>query len=141
LNKSLFRLTICSAMVFCCLACAATQRPVLGPSENLPGVTADAVQRDIDECIRMAKEAGPGAVWGKQVARQTAGSAAVGAASGAVAGAIYGSAGRGAAAGAAGGAAAGLLSSLLRSNKLDGGQQQYVEDCLRQKGYNPTGWR
>jgi outer membrane lipoprotein SlyB len=128
-------------MVFYCLACAATQRPVLGPSENLPGVTADAVQRDIDECIRMAKEAGRGAVWGKQVARQTAGSAAVGAASGAVAGALYGSAGRGAAAGAAGGAAAGLLSSLLRSNKLDGGQQQYVEDCLRQKGYNPTGWR
>jgi outer membrane lipoprotein SlyB len=128
-------------MVFCCLACAATQRPVLGPSDNLPGRTAEDVQRDIDECIQMAKEAGPGAVWAGQAARQTAGSAALGAASGAVAGAFYGGAARGAAAGAAGGAAVGLLSSLMRSHDLDGGQQQYVEDCLRQKGYNPTGWR
>ncbi len=101
----------------------------------------DAVQRDIDECLRLAAEAGPGAEWGKQIAGQTAGGAAVGAAAGAVAGAISGGPGIGAAAGAAGGATAGLLRGLFGSIDLDAGQKRYAEECLRQKGYNPTGWQ
>jgi len=101
----------------------------------------EAAQRDVDECIRLAAEAGPGATRGKQVAGQTAGGAVVGAAAGAVAGAISGGPGLGAAAGAAGGATAGLLRGLFASSDLDAGQQRYAEDCLRQKGYNPNGWR
>jgi outer membrane lipoprotein SlyB len=101
----------------------------------------DAVQRDIDECIRVAKEAGPRAARGKQIAGQTAGGAAVGAAAGAVAGAITGSPGIGAAAGAAGGATGGLVRGLFRSTGLDAGQRRYVEECLRQKGYQPIGWQ
>lgn len=61
MNNNLFRLAICSAIVFCCLACAAAKHPILAPNEHLQGMTADAVQRDIDECMRLAKEAGPGA--------------------------------------------------------------------------------
>jgi hypothetical protein len=78
---------------------------------------------------------------GQQVAGQTAGGAAIGAATGAVAGAISGGPGIGAAAGAAGGATAGLLRGLFTSSDLDGGQQRYVEDCLRQKGYGLNGWQ
>ena len=128
-------------MVFCCLACAAAKQPILAPNDHLQEMGQDAVQRDIDECLRLAKEAGPGATRGKQIAGQTAGGAAIGAAGGAVAGAISGGPGLGAAAGAAGGAAAGLLGGLFRSSDLDAGQQRYAEDCLRQKGYNPIGWR
>ena len=141
MNNNLFRLAICSAIVFCCLACAAAKHPILAPNKHLQEMTADAVQRDIDECMRLAEEAGPGAARSKQIAAQTAGGAAVGAASGAVAGAISGGPGLGAAAGAAGGATAGLLSGLLGSRDLDSGQQRYAEDCLRQKGYNPIGWQ
>ncbi len=101
----------------------------------------DAVQRDIDECIRLSKEVGPGAARGKQIAGQTAGGAALGAASGAVAGAISGGPGIGAAAGAAGGATAGLLHGLFGSSDLDAGQKSYAEECLRQKGYQPIGWQ
>jgi hypothetical protein len=141
LNNNLFQLTICSAIVFCCLACAPAKRPILAPNEHLQEMAPEAVQHDIDECIRLAKEAGPGAARSKQIAGETVGGATVGAAAGAVAGAISGGPGLGAAAGAAGGATAGLLRGLFGSSNLDSGQQRYVEDCLRQKGYNPIGWR
>ncbi len=137
---NLFRLAISLAIIFACLGCA-TKRPILALNEHLQEMSPDAVQLDIDECIRLAKEAGSGAVRGKQIAGQTAGGAAVGAAAGAVSGAISGGPGIGAAAGAAGGATAGLLHGLFWPSDLDSGQQRYVEDCLRQKGYNPTGWR
>ena len=141
MNNNLFQLAICSAIVFCCLACAAAKRPILAPNEHLQEMAPDAVQRDIDDCILLATEAGPGAARGKQIAGQTAGGAAVGAAAGAVAGAISGGPGLGAAAGAAGGATGGFLSGLFRSSDLDPAQRRYVEECLRQKGYKPIGWR
>jgi outer membrane lipoprotein SlyB len=137
----LFRLVIGSAMVFCCLACTTAKQPILAHNDHFQEMAPDAVQSDIDECIRQATEAGPGAARGKKIAGQTAGGAAVGAAAGAVAGAISGGPGIGAAAGAAGGATAGLLRGLFTSSGLDAGQQRYVEDCLRQKGYYPIGWR
>jgi outer membrane lipoprotein SlyB len=140
MRHDLFRLVISFAMVFSCLACAA-KRPIMAPNEHFQEMAPDAVQRDIDECIRTATEAGPGAVRGKQIAGQTAGGAALGAATGAVAGAISGSPGLGAAAGAAGGATAGLLRGCFGSSDLDAGQKRYAEECLRQKGYQPMGWQ
>lgn len=140
MHNNLFRLALSLAIVFSCLACAA-KRPILAPNEHLQEMGPEAAQREVDECIRLAAEAGPGATRGQQMAGQTAGGAVVGAAAGAVAGAISGGPGLGAAAGAAGGATAGLLRGLFGSRGLDAGQQRYVEDCLRQKGYNPIDWR
>ena len=139
--KKILWLTIYSAMVFCCLSCATTKRPILASNEHLQEMPPEGVQRDIDDCLRQAAEAGPGAARAKQIAGQTAGGATMGAAGGAVAGAISGGPGIGAAAGAAGGAAAGLFHGLFWSRDLDAGQRHYVEDCLRQKGYNPIGWQ
>ena len=136
-----FRLALGAALMVCCLACTAARQPILAPNDHFQEMTPEAVQRDIEECLRLADEAGPGAARGRQIAGQTAGGAAIGAASGAVAGAITGGPGIGAAAGAAGGATAGLLRGLFLSSNLDADQQRYAEDCLRQKGYNPTGWR
>jgi outer membrane lipoprotein SlyB len=138
--KNLLRSALILAIIFSCFACA-PKRPILAPNEHLLEMGPEAAQRDIDECIHLALQAGPGATPGKQLAGQTAGGAVVGAAAGAVAGAISGGPGIGAAAGAAGGATAGLLGGLFRSGDLDAGQQRYVDDCLRQKGYNPIDWR
>jgi len=140
MGHHLFRLAISFVLVVSCLDCAA-KRPILAPNEHLTEVGPEAAQREVDECMRLAAEAGPGATRAKQVAGQTAGGAAIGAAAGAVAGAISGGPGIGAAAGAAGGATAGLLRGLFGSSDLDAEQQRYAEDCLRQKGYNPNGWR
>jgi hypothetical protein len=128
-------------MVCCCLACASGKRPVLAPNEHLQQMAPDAVQRDIDECLRGAAEAGAGAQKGRQIAGRTAVGAAAGAAAGTVAGAITGRPGLGAAAGAAGGGTGGFLRGLFRAGDLDAVQRQYIEECLRQKGYKPIGWR
>jgi hypothetical protein len=136
LNNKFFRLAICSAIVFCCLACAAAKRPILSPNEDLQDMTTEAVQRDIDECLQLAKEAGPGTTRGKQIATQTIGGAAAAAASGAITGGPIG-----AAAGAVSGVTTSLFQGVFGSSDLDAGKQRYAEDCLRQKGYNPIGWK
>ena len=141
MNNNLFRLAICSAFVFCCLACAAAKHPILSPNDHLQEMAPEAVRHDIDECIRLAKEAGPGMAQGKQIARQTAGGAVIGAAAGAVSGAITGGPGIGAAAGAAGGATWSFLGGLFTSKNFDDRKKRYIDDCLRQKGYNPIGWQ
>jgi len=131
-------------MLIACLlfvvACT-SPRPVLYPNERLQEVGQDVAQRDIDDCLRQAAAAGLSSRPEGKVAGSTAVGAATGAAVGAATGAVWGSAGRGAAAGAAGGGTAGLIRGLFRSDDLDPVQKRFVEECLRQKGYNPIGWR
>jgi hypothetical protein len=45
-----------------------------------------------------------------------------------------------AAAGAAGGGASGLLSGLFRGSKPSPTHMNYVDRCLREKGYEVIGW-
>jgi len=115
-------------------ACAAN-RPVLYP-------TSRGAERDIADCIRLAREAGTGAGRGAQVARDTAVGAAVGGAATGVYGAVrgYGDAGERAAAGAAAGASAGLIRGLLRNSEPSPVYKGYVQRCLRERGYDVIGW-
>ncbi|MBW2448714.1 MAG: hypothetical protein JRG83_22750, partial [Deltaproteobacteria bacterium] len=55
--------------------------------------------------------------------------------------AVRGHAGRGAATGAAGAAAGGLVRGLFRSREPDPVERRFVEQCLRDRGYQPIGWR
>lgn len=122
-------------------AACASKRPVLYPNERLREVGRVAAERDIDECINLAAEAGLESRPGRKVVGHTAGGAAAGAAVGAAVSAVTGHAGRGAAAGAAGGGTGGLIRGLSRSRNLDPVQKRYVEECLRERGYKPIGWR
>jgi hypothetical protein len=121
-------------------ACAA-KRPVLYPNEQYRKAGAEVSQVDIDTCIRLAKTG----VGDTNAATSTAGSGVVGAgagaAVGAVGGAITGNAGTGAAVGAATGGTAGLLSGLWRTRDHDPVFMAYVDTCLREKGYQPIGWK
>ncbi|MEJ2431425.1 MAG: hypothetical protein P8075_21290, partial [Deltaproteobacteria bacterium] len=94
-----------------------------------------------DECIRLAKEYGTSSSSSGKVAESTAMGGAIGAAGGAATGAVLGSVGRGAAAGGAGGAAVGCLQGLFRSREPDPVFRQFVDRCLREKGYEPIGWK
>jgi outer membrane lipoprotein SlyB len=135
------------SMGFLLSSCAA-QRPALYPNEQLKRVGRSAAERDIDQCMHEAKEYVAAEGRGGKVAQETAGAAGVGAvtgaAGGAAGGAVAGHAGRGAAAGAAGGAAAGATWGLIRS--LTGKRspspvyQNFVDRCLRERGYEPIGW-
>jgi hypothetical protein len=130
--------------VVCILAVAgcSASKPVLYPNDHYKAVGEEQAQRDMEDCQEQAAKAGatPGSGKAAQVAKGTAISGGIGAAAGAVGGAIVGSAGTGAAIGAASGAVWGLLGSLFRSNEPGAAHKGYVLRCLKDKGYDPTGW-
>jgi hypothetical protein len=128
--------------------CAAA-RPVLYPNEHYTSVGEAAAQRDVDECMMRGREFAKGGSQAEAKARDAAKSTAYGAASGAaigvVGGAISGGAGTGAAVGAATGATAGLVHSIFGGffgpSGPDPVEGSYVDRCLREKGYDPIGWK
>lgn len=122
------------------LASCAQQRPVLYPNAHLKQVGKTAAEADIDACIQMAVDYGAQENGGAKIAKDTGTGAAVGAAAGAAVGAVTGNLGRGAAAGAAGGGAASMTRSAINSGKPDPVFKSFVEQCLRDKGYQPVGW-
>ena len=127
----------------------ASQRPVLYPNAHLNQVGTTAAERDIDLCMRMAEDyvASDGRT-GKamEVAAVGGGTGAVvGAAAGAAGGAVVGRAGTAAAVGAAGGGAAGVSRGLIHGfsgrHGPDRVYKNLVNRCLRERGYDPIGWR
>ena len=66
---------------------------------------------------------------------------AVGAATGAAIGAVTGNFGRGLAAGAAGGAAGGATHGLFKAAEPSPVYKNFVNRCLKEKGYEAMGWQ
>jgi uncharacterized membrane protein len=120
---------------------------VLSSNEHLIRVGPDVAQHDIDNCMERAKaisterrsDPNQSAVAG------AATSSVVGAAAGGAGGAVFGQAAQGAAAGAVGGVVGSLTQALIqglfRPKPPDLTNQQLVDSCLRQKGYEPAGWK
>ena len=128
-------------------ACSAT-KPTLYPNDQYQRVGEAQAQQDIDSCESQAQEyvktGGKGGQMAGEAARNAGVGAAVGAASGAVGGAIGGNVGEGTAVGAASGATAGLLGTMFgwmfQRSEPDPVYRNFVEKCLRDKGYEPIGW-
>ena len=118
-----------------------SKRPVLYPNYQLTQVGQEAAEADIDRCMELARTHGADTQAGTEVAKDTATGAAVGGATGAAVGAVLGGVGKGAAAGAAGGAAGALTRGVIQSGDPDPIFRRFVEKCLRDKGYEPIGWR
>ncbi len=121
-------------------ACAA-KRPVLYPNDYFNSVGEETSKADIGQCMEMAEASGVENEPGKEVAKDTAKGGVIGGVTGAAVGAVFGNAGQGAAAGAAGGAAGGLAGSAMNSGEPDPVYRGFVEQCLREKGYQPIGWK
>ena len=120
--------------------CAMTQRPVLYPNAHLKSVGDATAQRDIDDCLRMAESSGVAKSDNKVLQRGGEG-AAVGAATAGVGTLIRGgSVGEGALAGAAVGGAAGAVHGAFRSD-LNPTYKNFVQRCLRDRGYDVIGWQ
>lgn len=122
------------------------RRPVLYPNDQYQRVGAAVAQRDAEDCRQRAdtyvKTGSADGHAAAHAAKETAVGGASGAAIGAVGGAISGNAGEGAAVGAASGATAGLLHSIFsQSDSTDPVFVNFVERCLRNKGYDPIGWK
>jgi len=121
-------------------SCAGPQRPVLYPNEKLNAVGKEASKKDIDECIQLATASGAKEEKGKEVAKETAKQGAKGAAIGAVVGAITGNVGEAAAIGAAAGATSGAMDESMY-HEVDPVHRGFVDQCLRDRGYQPIGWK
>jgi hypothetical protein len=119
----------------------AQKQPVLYPNSHLKRVGKQAAQADIEHCIQLARDYGADTDKGAEIAKSSAKGAAVGAAGGAAVGAVTGNFSRGLAAGAAGGAAVSGTRQALRSGDPDPVFKRFVEKCLRDKGYEPIGWK
>jgi hypothetical protein len=124
-----------------CAGCS-TPRPVLYPNAHYQQVGEAGAEQDIAECGELAKEAGARPSQGKagQVAGGMAVGGAIGSAAGAVGGAVVGHPGRGAMIGAASGATGGFLRGLFRKSPPSEAYKQFVNRCLRERGYDPVGW-
>ncbi|UCE85111.1 MAG: hypothetical protein JSU66_12240 [Deltaproteobacteria bacterium] len=128
------------ALALVVTACAA-KRPVLYPNDVLVETGPELAELDIDACLELAAAYGHEAKPAEDVAKETAKGSAVGAAVGGAAGAVTSGSGPRAAAGAAGGAVLGFFRGLFRSRDPDPIQRSFVEQCLRERGYQPIGWR
>lgn len=123
--------------------CAVERRPVLYPNDHLNRVGQRQADVDIEACMRAAEASGANANRSEDVARKTAKAGAVGASTGAVVGAISSSTstGRGAAVGGAGAATATLVGGAFDASEPTQIYKRFVDQCLRDKGYQPLGWR
>lgn len=118
------------------------KRPVLYPNAHLDEVGMQVAQADIDDCIMKAEAAGANATDGGAAAGNVAKSGAIGAAAGAVFGAIMGnSVGRAAAATGGAAAAGSAVNEGFKSGDPTTIHKNFVERCLREKGYDVIGWK
>ena len=125
------------------VGCAHSQSPVLYPNARLEQVGKAQADADVATCRQKADDyVSSGAATAKEVGKDTAVGGAGGAAVGAVAGAVSGGgAGRGAAIGAATGATAGAVHGAVKSAGPSPIYKNFVDHCLRDKGYQVIGWQ
>ena len=122
------------------LAGCGTARPVLYPNSQMQQTGDARAQQDIDECTQKAEAYVKDNPAG-DVAMSTATGAVVGAAVGAAVGAITGDFGQGVAIGASSGGIWGFFGGLFHAAEPSPVHKQFVERCLREKGYEPIGWQ
>lgn len=140
-NRKWFGIVFIGILLFLFSAgCATNHGPVLYPNEHLQDVGEAQAQRDIAECERLAEtyvKSDPGG----EVAKSAAEGAVAGAIIGGAMGAVTGNLGRGAAIGAAGGGASGVIHGAVKGSQPAPVHMNFVDRCLRERGYEPIGWK
>jgi len=141
MKTTLCILALCATLAI--TACAGTKKPILYPNNHLNMVGQQQANADINACMRAAEASGANSGKSEELATRTAKAGAVGGATGAVVGALSSSSnlGRGAAIGGAGAATATLVSGAFDVAEPTQVYINFVEICLREKGYQTIGWR
>jgi hypothetical protein len=142
----MLRIIVAIFVISVCSACSS--RPALYPNEQLRRVGSATADRDVDDCMRLAANSvssnGRMGKTAEGIVTESGTSAAIGAAAGAAGGAIVGRAGIGAAVGAAGAGAAGvtrwLIHGVTSRPEPSPTYKNFVNRCLRERGYEPIGW-
>jgi uncharacterized protein YcfJ len=121
--------------------CASTPEPKLYPNNHLKQVGSRAALRDISECKQLALTSGVNEHKDGEVGRKAAGGAAIGGATGGAYGLVRGNAAKRGLGGAAAGAAAGTVHGTMQSSETSPVFKNFVNRCLRNRGYDVIGWQ
>lgn len=128
------------ALVVGAAGCA-HQEPRFYPNATSQSKSKAQQDRDVEQCKALAESQGLDYDDGGDIAASTVRGGVIGGASGAVIGAVIGDSGRNAAVGAASGATYGFFGSLFRPNRPHPTYRNFVNRCLRDKGYDTIGWK
>ena len=123
----------------------ASKRPVLYPNAHYDAMGPERVAFDVDTCIRAAEAYGAGNDRAARTAEDAAQEATTGAVVGGAVGAVRGgggpwSAGRTAAAGATAGGTRAIMGGIFGKRDPAPVHRAFVEQCLRDLGYQTIGW-
>ncbi|MDX1764205.1 MAG: hypothetical protein R3231_07785 [bacterium] len=131
--------TLCPCLLL--LSACATKSPVLYPNTHYQNMGEVQAAEDVSYCMQLADNTGLKTAAGSRVAKETVVSAGVGAATGAAWEAAMDNAAGTAGASAAAAGTAGLLRSLMTARDPNRVYKNFVEQCLRERGYQPVGWQ
>jgi uncharacterized protein YcfJ len=115
--------------------------PKLYPNAHLKQVGSRAAVRDIAECKQLARTSSVNEHKDGEVGRKATGGAAIGGATGGAYGLVRGDAVERGLAGAAAGAAAGTVHGTMQSSETSPVFKNFVNRCLRERGYEVIGWQ
>ncbi|CCO24648.1 hypothetical protein [Maridesulfovibrio hydrothermalis] len=138
MHKKILFLITALLLLAACPACA--KKPALYPNAHYKEVGKTKASEDIQYCLEFADKSVGKESRGKTSVKSGVKGGLIGGAIGFGIGIVTGSPGSGALAGAAGGAAGGAASGAMKEN-TDSLYRNFVERCLREKGYEPVGWR
>ena len=140
-RSATYRLLLIVGILVATASCSA-KRPVFYPNAHLERVGQAQAKADVDQCMAEARQYGVKEGTDEKVGGRAVKGAAVGATTSAVVAAVLAKdVGRAVGAGAAGGATAGAVSGAVDANDPDQVFKNYVNRCLREKGYDVIGWQ
>ena len=122
-------------------SCASTPEPKLYPNHHLQQVGNQAAVRDIAECKQLARTSGVNELKDGEAGRKAAGGAAMGGAAGGAYGVFRGDAVERGLGGAAAGAAVGTVRGTMQSSETSSVFKNFVNRCMRERGYEVIGWQ
>lgn len=137
MNKLIIFLVV-AILLAACPACA--KKPVLYPNAQYKEAGQAKVSEDINYCMAFAEKSVGNTSRGKNSAKAGLKGGLLGGAVGLGIGIVTGTPGTSALAGATGGAAGGAVGGALQDSE-DPLYKKFVERCLREKGYEPMGWK
>jgi outer membrane lipoprotein SlyB len=135
-----YRIFLLIGVILVLTGCKA-RRPVLQHNMKYLTEVEAARERDIDECMTLVASSRFKTKPGKRIADETAAGSLYGASKGNASGREVGLATHGAVSGGALGAASGFVNGVFHRNMMDRSQMEYVENCLRLKGYKVKKWK
>jgi len=122
-------------------ACSSSaKRPVFYPNSHMKQVGQAQARRDTDDCMALADSYSVSRTRDGEVATKATSGALIGGAGAGAWGIVRGDAGERALAGALAGGSAGAVKGGVDSTRISPTFQRFVNQCLRDHGYQVIGW-